>query len=82
MPHFSKSSTSAIRVILGFQGVLGVVVNGIACTLPSGGVVHSGSLGESRGTSIPYVWVFISSDARATMQWLWQGDGNQLVTPI
>ena len=52
MPHFSKSLTSAVRLILGFQGVLGVVANGIACTLPSGRVVHSDSLGESRVMSI------------------------------
>ena len=52
MPHFSKSSTSTISLILGFQGVLGVVADGIACTLPSGRVVHSGFSGESRGMSI------------------------------
>ena len=43
MPHFSKASTSALRLILGFQGVLGVVIAGIGCTLPNGRVVHSGS---------------------------------------
>ena len=52
MPHFSKSLTSALRLILGFQGILGVVIAGIGCALPSGGVVHSGSSGESRGMSI------------------------------
>ena len=43
MPCFSKASTSALRVILGFQGVLGVAIAGIGCALPNGGVVHSGS---------------------------------------
>ena len=44
-PWFSKSLTSAARLILGFQGVLGIVAARIACTLPSGGVVCSGSSG-------------------------------------
>ena len=52
MPQFSKSLTSAVRVILGFQGVLGVVAARIACALPSGRVVHSGSLGVGKGMSI------------------------------
>ena len=54
MPHFSKPLTSAIRLILGFQVVLGVVVvaAGILCALPSGRVVCPGSSGESRGRSI------------------------------
>ena len=52
-PHFSKALTSAVRLILGFQGVLGVVVAGIGCATPSGGVVCSGSSGESKGMSIP-----------------------------
>ena len=52
MPCFSKSLTLAVRMILGFQGVLGVVANGIACTPPSGRVVPSGYSGESRGMSI------------------------------
>ena len=50
--QFSKSSTSALRVIPGFQGILGVVAAGITCTLSCGGVVHSGSSGGSRGISI------------------------------
>ena len=48
MPCFSKSLTSAVRLILGFQGVLGVVATGITCTPPSGRVVCSGSSGEGR----------------------------------
>ena len=52
MPCFSKSLTSAVRLILGFQGVLGVVADGIACTQPSGRVLHSGSSGKSRRMSI------------------------------
>ena len=52
MPQFSKSLTSAVRLILGFQGVLGVVAARIACTLPSGGVVCSGSSGVGKGMSI------------------------------
>ena len=48
----SKSLTSVTRLILGFQGALGGVAAGIACTLPSGRVVHSGSSGGSRGISI------------------------------
>ena len=71
MPHFSKSSTSAVRLILGFQGVLGVVAVGIACTPPSGRVVHSGSSGKSMGMSILKWGVLVSSDARAVMQWFW-----------
>ena len=53
MPHFSKASTSVLRLILGFQGVLGVVIAEIGCALPNGRVVCSGSPGESRGMSIP-----------------------------
>ena len=82
MPCFSKASTSALRVILGFQGVLGVVIAGIGLALPNGGVAHSGSSGKSRRMSIPYLWVFISSDSRTAMQLFWRGDGNWLVTPI
>ena len=52
MPQFSKSLTSAIRMILGFQGVLGVVTVRIACAPPSGRVVHSGSSGVGKGMSI------------------------------
>ena len=52
MPHFSNSSTSAIRLILGFLGVLGVVEVGIACTLPDGGDVHSRSSAGGKGMSI------------------------------
>ena len=52
MPWLSKSLTSAIRLILGFQGVLGVVAARIACDLPSGRVVHSGASGVGKGMSI------------------------------
>ena len=52
MPQFSKSSTSAVRMILGFQRVLGMVSMGVACTPPGGGVVHSGSPGVGKGMSI------------------------------
>ena len=52
MPQFNKSLTSAIRVILGFQGVLGIVAARVACTLPSGRVVCSGSSGVGKGMSI------------------------------
>ena len=53
MPCFSKASTSALRVILGFQGVLGVAIAGIGCAPPNGRVVHSGSSGEIGGMLIP-----------------------------
>ena len=76
MPHFSKSSTLAIRLILGFQGVLGVVANGIACTLPSGGVVHSGSLGEGRGMSI----LLCGCSLVVMLEPLCSGSGRVMVT--
>ena len=44
--QISRSSTSAAMLILGFKGVLGELAAGMACALPSGGVVHSSSLGE------------------------------------
>ena len=46
--QISKLLTSAFRLILDFQGVLGVVAAGIACTLPSGGVLCSGTSVEVR----------------------------------
>ena len=52
MPHFSKSSTSAVRLILGFQGVLGVVAVGMVCTPPNGTDVHSRSSEGGKGMSI------------------------------
>ena len=52
MPWLIKLLTSAIRVILGFQRVLGVLSIGVACTLPSSRVVHSGSSGVGKGMSI------------------------------
>ena len=79
---FSKASTSALRVNLGFQGVLDVVIAGIGCALPNGRVVCSCSSGETFGNVNPHVWVFIGSDARTTMQQFWQCDSNWLVTPI
>ena len=48
----SRSSTSAAMLILGFKGVLGELVAGMVCTLPSGGVVHSSSSRGSRGILI------------------------------
>ena len=48
----SRSLTSVAMLILGLKGVLGEVAAGIECTLPSGGVVHSGSSGGSTGISI------------------------------
>ena len=39
-------------MILSFQGVLGVVAARVACALPSGRVVHSGSSGVGKGMSI------------------------------
>ena len=68
MPQFSKSLTSAVRVILGFQGVLGIVAAGVACAPSSGRVVHSGSSGVVKGMSICRWGCFVSSDARAAMQ--------------
>ena len=76
MPCFSKSSTSAIRLILGFQGVLGVVAAGIACALPSGRVVHSGSSGESRGMSI----LICGCLPVVTLELLCSGSGKSMVT--
>ena len=52
MPQFSKSLTFAIRVILCFQGVLGVVAARAACAPPSGRVVHSSSSGVGKGMSV------------------------------
>ena len=72
MPQFSKSSTSAIRLILGFQGVLGIVAAGVAYALPSGRVVHSGSFRSRQGNVDFQIRVFISSDTRATMQQFWK----------
>ena len=48
----SRSSTSVARLILGFKGVFGEVAAGMVCGLPSGGVVCSGSSGESTGILI------------------------------
>ena len=71
-----KSLTSALRLILDFQGVLGVVATGIVCTLPSGRVVHSGSSGESRGMSI-----FMCGCSLVVMQEpLCSGSGKLMVT--
>ena len=52
MPQSIKSLTSAVRVILGFQGVLGMVSMGVVCASQSGGVVSSGSSGVGEGISI------------------------------
>ena len=76
MPHFSKSSTSAVRLILGFQGVLGVVAAGIACTPPSGRVVHSGSSGGSRGISI----LMCGCSSVVTLELLCSSSGKLMVT--
>ena len=76
MPHFSKSSTSAIRLILGFQGVLGVVAVGIACAPSSGRVVHSGSSGESTGMSI----LRCGCSSVVMLEPLCSGSGKSMVT--
>ena len=76
MPHFSKSLTSTIRLILGFQGVLGVVAAGIACAPPSGRVVHSGSSGESRGMSI----LICGYSSVVMLELLCSGSGRVMVT--
>ena len=76
MPHFSKSLTSAVRLILGFQGVLSVVDDGIVCALPSGRVVHSGSSVESRGMSI----LMCGCSSIVMLELLCSGSGRVMVT--
>ena len=52
MPQLIKSLTSAIRVILGFQRVLGMLSVGVACTPASGRVMCSDSSGVGKGMLI------------------------------
>ena len=76
MPQFSKSSTSAVRVNLGFQGILGMVSTGVASALPSGGVVHSGSSGVGKGMSI-HRW---GCSSVVTLELLCSGSGKSRLT--
>ena len=51
MPQLIRSLTSAVRVTLGFQRVLGMLSIGVPGALP-GGVVHFGSSGVGKGMLI------------------------------
>ena len=78
MPQFSKSLTSAIRVILGFQGGLGVVAARVACTPPSGRVVHSASSGVGKGMSI----LIYECSSVVMLEPLCSGSGKSMVTGL
>ena len=74
----NKSSTSAVRLILGFQGVLGGVAAGDSVfSASSGRVVYSGSSGGSKRNINPHVWVLIGSDM---LELLCSGSGKLMVT--
>ena len=76
MPQLIKSITSAIRVILGFQRVLGRLSTGVACALPSGRVVCSGSSGVGKGMSI-CKW---GCSSVVMLEPLCSGSGKSIVT--
>ena len=76
MPRSSKSLTSAIRVTLGFPGVLGVMSVGVACALPKGRVVHSGSSGVGKEMLI-HRW---GCSPEVTLEPLYSSSGRLMMT--